>query len=61
LIVSTQASLLLDELSPEQVVAVCHQDGETRLERQSPEKLSDWLHEYTLGQLWEKNELGGVP
>lgn len=61
LIVSTQASLLLDELSPEQVVAVSHQDGETRLERQSPEKLSDWLHEYTLGQLWEKNELGGVP
>jgi predicted ATPase len=61
LIVSTQSSLLLDELSPEQVIVVNHQDGETRLERQNPQKLESWLQEYTLGQLWDKNELGGVP
>lgn len=61
LIVSTQASLLLDELTPEQVIVVNHNDGETRLERLNREKLIDWLQEYTLGQLWEKNELGGLP
>lgn len=61
LIVSTQASLLLDELTPEQVVVVNHHDGETLLERQNPAKLTDWLKEYTLGQLWEKNALGGLP
>ncbi len=60
-IVSTQASLLLDELTPEQVIVVNQHDGESTLERLDPEKLADWLQEYTLGQLWEKNELGGLP
>jgi len=61
LIVSTQASLLLDELTPEQVIVVNHHDGATLFERQDPARLQDWLKEYTLGQLWEKNELGGLP
>jgi len=61
LIVSTQSSLLLDELTPEQVIVVNQSNGETILERQDPEKLAEWLQEYTLGQLWEKNELGGQP
>lgn len=61
LIVSTQSSLLLDELTPEQVIVVNQADGETVLERQDPDRLSEWLQEYTLGQLWEKNELGGQP
>ncbi len=61
LIVSTQASLLLDELTPEQVVVVNHHEGESRFERLDSAKLREWLNEYTLGQLWEKNELGGLP
>ena len=61
LIVSTQATLLLDELTPEQVIVVNHREGETLFERQDSAKLQDWLKEYTLGQLWEKNELGGLP
>lgn len=61
LIVSTQASLLLDELTPEQVIVVNHLDGESTFERLNSSNLSSWLMEYTLGQLWEKNELGGLP
>jgi len=61
LIVSTQASLLLDELTPEQVIVVNHREGETLFERHSTAQLGEWLKEYTLGQLWEKNELGGLP
>jgi predicted ATPase len=61
LIVSTQASLLVDELTPEEVIVVNHRDGETLFERLDPARLADWLKEYTLGQLWEKNELGGLP
>ena len=61
LIVSTQSSQLLDELSPEQIIVANHRDGETLLERLDPERLREWLTEYTLGQLWEKNQLGGSP
>jgi len=61
LIIATQASLLLDELTPEQVMVANHRNGETVLERLSSAKLQEWLKEYTLGQLWEKNQLGGQP
>lgn len=61
LIVSTQSSLLLDELTPEEVIVVNHQNGESVLERLDAERLAGWLEEYTLGQLWEKNTLGGLP
>lgn len=61
LIVSTQSSHLLDELTPEQVIVVNQQDGASMLEQLDPDKLKEWLEEYTLGQLWEKNELGGQP
>lgn len=61
IIVSTQSSLLLDELTPEQVIVANHLDGETILKHLQPEQLNAWLQEYTLGQLWEKNQLGGLP
>ena len=61
LIISTQSSLLMDELSPEQIIVANHRDGETVLEKLDSTLLTEWLQEYTLGQLWEKNELGGLP
>jgi predicted ATPase len=61
IIVSTQSSVLLDELTPEQIIVVNQKNGESILERLNPEGLSEWLQEYTLGQLWEKNTLGGLP
>lgn len=61
LIISTQSSLLIDELSPESVVVANQADGQTTLQRLNPDRLTEWLQEYTLGQLWEKNEFGGQP
>ncbi len=61
LIISTQSSLLIDEMSPEDVIVANQRNGETLLERLDSDRLGEWLQEYTLGQLWEKNELGGQP
>ena len=36
-------------------------DGTTRLARLESSRLESWLEDYSLGQLWEKNELGGRP
>jgi predicted ATPase len=60
-IVSTQSSLLLDEVEPEQVIVADQRDGATTLARLDAQRLAQWLDEYTLGQLWEKDELGGNP
>ncbi|HLN01984.1 MAG TPA: AAA family ATPase [Bryobacteraceae bacterium] len=60
-IVSTQSSLLLDHFKPEDVLVANRVDGATQLARLDSSQLSSWLKDYSLGQLWEKNEFGGRP
>jgi predicted ATPase len=60
-ILSTQSSLLLDHFQPEDVLVADRVDGGTQLRRLEPEPLAKWLQDYSLGQLWEKNEIGGRP
>ena len=35
--------------------------GHRSFMRQDPERLHDWLEEYSLGELWQKNVMGGGP
>lgn len=60
-IISTQSSLLLDHFQPEDVLVADRVDGGTQFTRLDPATLDSWLEDYSLGQLWEKNELGGRP
>jgi predicted ATPase len=60
-IVSTQSSLLLDYFNPEDVLVANRVNGGTKIERLEPERLGEWLKDYSLGQLWEKNEFAGRP
>jgi hypothetical protein len=36
-------------------------DGGTQLNRLDAAALEEWLQDYSLGQLWEKNHFGGRP
>lgn len=60
-ILSTQSPFLLDHFQPEDVLVAERVDGGTTFSRPDPERLASWLEDYSLGQLWEKNELGGRP
>lgn len=60
-ILSTQSSLLLDHFRPEDVLVADRVNDGTRLTRLDPDRLAVWLEDYSLGQLWEKNEFGGRP
>ena len=60
-IVSTQSPLLLDYFQPEDVIVTECVDDATQLRRLDPARLAEWLEDYSLGQLWEKNEIGGLP
>ncbi|BAC89784.1 AAA family ATPase [Gloeobacter violaceus] len=60
-ILSTQSSLLLDQFEAEDVLVAERVDGSTQFSRLEPEKLAAMLQDYSLGQLWEKNEFGGRP
>ncbi|MHB1654174.1 MAG: AAA family ATPase [Desulfitobacteriaceae bacterium] len=65
-IVSTQSVNLLDRFEPEDVVVVDREGGHLEGERSvfkrlQLQELQEWLEEYVLGELWEKNVLGGRP
>ena len=60
-IVATQSSLLLDHFEADDVLVADRVDGATQFTRLDPSRLESWLEDYSLGQLWEKNELGGRP
>ena len=61
LIVSTQSVELVNELGPEDVIVVDQEDGASTFRRFDQEELSGWLEEYSLGELWKRNVLGGRP
>jgi predicted ATPase len=60
-VLSTQSSLLLDHFQPEDVLVAERVNDGTQLTRLEPTHLVEWLQDYSLGQLWEKNEFGGRP
>lgn len=61
-IVATQSVGLLNYFTPEDLLIVERgPEGDTVFSRKTSEELRDWLQDYTLGQLWEANLLGGRP
>jgi predicted ATPase len=60
-IVSTQSAPLLDNFEAEDVIVVEREDGGSTFKRQSSGELEEWLKNYSLGELWQKNVLGGRP
>lgn len=63
IILTTQSSALLDEFSCEDIITADYDIARqcTMLRRHTEEELAGWIERYTLGELWEKNVLGGLP
>lgn len=61
LIVATQSVTLINQLEPEQVWVVDREDGQSVFRHLKSTDMSSWLDDYGLGELWEKNILGGRP
>jgi predicted ATPase len=60
-IATTQSISLLNEFSPEDLVVVNRRDNQSTFERVDQQSLAEWLKDYSLGDLWDKNVLGGRP
>lgn len=60
-IVSTQSVSLVNEFDAEDIIVVEKQDAETVFKRLDSEVLESWLETYSLGDLWDKNIIGGKP
>ena len=60
-IISTQSAELVSHFEPEDIVVVDRKDEGSVFRRLDSESLAGWLEDYTLGDLWNMNVLGGRP
>lgn len=60
-IVSTQSVSLVNQFSLEDIIVVDRIEGESQFKRLEAEPLEVWLEDYGMGDLWEKNVIGGRP
>jgi predicted ATPase len=60
-IISTQSVSLVNEFDADDIIVVEKEGAATTFKRLSHEALDTWLDEYSLGDLWDKNIIGGKP
>jgi predicted ATPase len=63
-IISTQSVPLINQFKPEDIIVVDRKDKQSSFSRLIETELSEWMTEYSgygIGDLWEKNIIGGRP
>jgi predicted ATPase len=61
IIVATQSPLMVDTFGLEQLFVLEMIEGRTELHAQNVQELQGWLDDFSVGELWQKNLLGGRP
>lgn len=61
IVASTQSVTLVNQFEPEDLLVVDRGGPESIFRRLSEAEIDSWLDDYSLGELWEKNVLGGRP
>lgn len=60
-IVSTQSVELLNQFDPSEVIVADRYEKASVFSRPDQNILKEWLEDYSLGEIWNKNLLGGRP
>ena len=61
IVIATQSSLLVDEFDLDEIRVLDLKDGQTHLRTLDSAQYEEWLRDYSTGELWRKNLLGGRP
>jgi predicted ATPase len=60
-LIGTQSASFIDNFDVEDVIVVNREGKDSQFTRPDPAVLEAWLDEYSLGEVWEKNVIGGGP
>jgi predicted ATPase len=60
-LISTQSVTLVNHFEPKDIVVVEREEGQSIFKRLDRANMTNWLEDYGLGDLWEKNVIGGRP
>lgn len=61
IIISTQSVTLVNQFEPDDLIIVDRENESSVFKRPAPDTVETWLEDYALGDLWEKNLMGGRP
>ena len=61
IIASTQSVTLANQFDFRDIIIVEQKDGESFFRRLEEDDVESWLEDYSVGDLWEKNLIGGTP
>jgi predicted ATPase len=61
LIVSTQSVTLINHFESKDIIVADKEKGTSNFRRLEVDELKDWIEDYSLGEIWEKNIIGGTP
>ncbi len=61
IIISTQSVEMVNQFRPEEIIVVDREKDESVFHRKTAKELELWLDEYTMGDLWQMNVIGGRP
>ncbi|MGD1073920.1 MAG: AAA family ATPase [Bryobacteraceae bacterium] len=61
IVLATQSAGLVNYFAPEDIVTVTRDKAESKFERQNAVSLAAWLQDYSMGEIWERNLIGGTP
>lgn len=61
IIISTQSVTLVNQFNPEDLIIVERMNGASVFKKLSQQEIESWLENYSLGEAWEKNIIGGRP
>lgn len=60
-IVATQSTTFIDQFEPHEIIVVDRKGSVSEFKRLNSADLNEWLQDYSLSELWEKNVIGGRP
>lgn len=61
MLIATQSPELINYFSIEDIIVANRKDGSTTLTRLEESDYEEWLEDYSIGELWNKNIITGGP
>ena len=61
IIIATQSTTLINHFEPQDILVAERKENQSIYSRLNPDDLKEWLEDYSLGEIWEKNIIGGRP
>lgn len=61
IIIATQSVTLINQFTPEDIIIANKNDDYTEFKRLNENDLDAWIEDYSVGEMWERNLIGGRP